>query len=149
MECTSTRRRARPTGPASPPPTPPAPPPPPHLPPPPSMRGQASLLLLVLAACRAAPIPPESRYPAGTALTAKYETLDGSRIRYIEAGTGPAVLFFHGFGASLYAWRNTLPPVAAAGFRAIAFDNRGFGFADKPAHGYGNADYTRLVVAFL
>src|SRR6266849_1054974 len=149
MECTSTRRRARPTGPVSPSPPPPppgpaGPPPPPHLAPPPSMRGQASLLLLVLAACRAAPIPPESRYPAGTSLTAKYVTLDGSRIRYIEAGTGPAVLFIHGFGASLYAWRHTLPPVAAAGFRAIAYDNRGFGFSDKPqgAGAYDNAAYT-------
>ncbi|HYS20701.1 MAG TPA: alpha/beta hydrolase [Gemmatimonadales bacterium] len=115
------------------------------------MRGQASLLLLVLAACRATPIPPESRYPAGTGLTAKYVTLDGSRIRYIEAGTGPAVLFIHGLGASLYAWRHTLPPVAAAGFRAIAYDNRGFGFSDKPqgAGGYDNAAYTRLALALL
>lgn len=113
------------------------------------MRGRAPLLLLLLGACRAAPIPPESRYPAGTGLTAKYVTLDGSRIRYVEAGTGPAVLFIHGFGASLYAWRHTLPPVAAAGFRAIAYDNRGFGFSDKPASGYSNAAYTRLVVALL
>jgi pimeloyl-ACP methyl ester carboxylesterase len=113
------------------------------------MRGQASLLLLVLGACRAAPIPPDSRYPAGTALTAKYVMLDGSRIRYVEDGTGPVVLFIHGFGASLYAWRRTLPRVAAAGFRAIAYDNRGFGFSDKPPGGYDNAADTRLVLALL
>jgi pimeloyl-ACP methyl ester carboxylesterase len=113
------------------------------------MKGRAPLLLLLLGACRAAPIPPESRYPAGTGLTAQYVTLDGSRIRYVEAGTGPAVLLIHGFGASLYAWRHTLRPVAAAGFRAIAYDNRGFGFSDKPPHGYSNAAYTRLALALL
>jgi pimeloyl-ACP methyl ester carboxylesterase len=113
------------------------------------MRGRAPLLVLLLGACRAAPIPPESRYPAGTGLIAKYVTVDGSRIRYVEVGTGPAVLFIHGFGASFYAWRHTLPPVAAAGFRAIAYDNRGFGFSDKPAHGYSNAAYTRLALALL
>ena len=113
------------------------------------MRSLPTLLVLLVAACRATPIPPQSRYPAGTDLTAKYVTVDGSRIRYVEAGTGPAVVFIHGFGASLYTWRHTLPPVAAAGFRAIAFDNRAFGFSDKPAHGYTNADYTRLVLALL
>jgi len=113
------------------------------------MRGRCALLLLLGGACRAAPIPPGFRYPAGTDLPAKYVTVDGSRIRYVEAGTGPAVVFIHGLGASLYAWRHTVPAAAAAGFRAIAFDNRGFGFSDKPAHGYANADYTRLLLAFL
>ena len=113
------------------------------------MSGRRTLPLLLLAACRATAIPVESRYPAGTAFTARYVTVDGSRIRYVEGGAGPAVVFIHGFGASLYTWRRTLPAVAAAGFRAIAFDNRGFGFSDKPAHGYANADYTRLVLGFL
>jgi len=104
---------------------------------------------LALAACRATPIPVAARYPAGTGLAARYLTVDGSRIRYVESGSGPAVLFIHGIGASVYTWRYTLPAVAAAGYRAIAFDNRGFGLSDKPAHGYGNADYTRLVLGVM
>jgi pimeloyl-ACP methyl ester carboxylesterase len=31
----------------------------------------------------------------------------------------------------------------------VAFDNKGFGFSDKPAHGYSNADYARLVLALI
>ena len=31
----------------------------------------------------------------------------------------------------------------------LAFDNRGAGFSEKPAHGYGNADYVRLLIAFM
>jgi pimeloyl-ACP methyl ester carboxylesterase len=59
------------------------------------------------------------------------------------------VLFLHGLGASIYTWRKNLAPVESAGFRVVAFDNRGFGFSDKPAAGYSNADYARLVVALM
>jgi pimeloyl-ACP methyl ester carboxylesterase len=100
-------------------------------------------------ACRAAPLPPEQRYPAGTMFRAQYRVIDGIRLRIVDSGRGTAVVFLHGLGASMYSWRKTLPPVAAAGYRVIAIDNRGFGFSDKPAHGYTNAEYARLVVALL
>lgn len=49
----------------------------------------------------------------------------------------------------MYAWRGNLAPVESAGFRVIAFDNRGFGSSDKPAHGYSNAEYERILIAFM
>ncbi|HEX9244803.1 MAG TPA: alpha/beta fold hydrolase, partial [bacterium] len=104
---------------------------------------------LALVACRAAPLPPEARWPAGTPLAAHTRVIDGTRIRYIDAGAGPAVVLIHGFAASMYAWRHTIPPLVAAGYRVVAFDDRGFGFSDRPATGYANADYVRLVVALL
>src|SRR3989441_911291 len=73
----------------------------------------------------------------------------GTRIRSIDAGTGPPVVFLHGLGASLYTWRHILPPIMQAGFRVIAFDNRGFGESEKPPTGYRNADYERLATALL
>jgi len=76
-------------------------------------------------------------------------TVGGTTLRYIDGGRGTAVVFLHGLGASMYAWRKNLEPVAAAGYRVIAFDNRGFGFSDKPATGYDNASYARLTVALL
>jgi pimeloyl-ACP methyl ester carboxylesterase len=105
--------------------------------------------VLLLAGCRAAAIPAARRFPAGTEFTARSVTLEGTRIRYIDAGRGPAVLFLHGLGASMYAWRKNLAPIQAAGFRVIALDTRGFGFSDKPATGYANAAYARLTVALL
>jgi pimeloyl-ACP methyl ester carboxylesterase len=105
--------------------------------------------LLGFAGCRAAPIPPEQRYPAGTPFRAQYRVIDGTPIRMIDTGAGTPVVFIHGIGASIYGWRHEIPAVVAAGYRVIAFDNRGFGFSGKPARGYGNADYTRLVVALL
>ena len=100
-------------------------------------------------ACRSATIPAANRFPAGTGFTARHVTVDGTRLRYVDEGRGPPVVFLHGLGASMYAWRKNLAPVAAAGYRVIAFDDRGFGFSDKPPTGYDNTAYARLTVALL
>ena len=102
-----------------------------------------------LGACRADPIAPAQRYPAGTPFTVKYAIVDGSRIRYIDTGTGPAVVLIHGLAASIYSWRHTILPVAHEGYRVIAFDNRGFGFSDKPTTRYSNAAYVGLLFELL
>jgi len=109
------------------------------------------LLLAVgaLAGCRTAPLPEAQLFPAGTEFTARYLLVDLTRIRYIDAGHGAPVVFLHGLGASMYAWRKNLAAVAAAGFRVIAFDNRGFGLSDKPPAPYDNAAYAHLVVTLM
>ena len=65
----------------------------------------------------------------------KYVTVDGLRLRYVEEGRGPAVLFLHGasLGSSADVFLRNLGPLARAGFRAIAFDQPGFGLSDVPA----------------
>ncbi|MFE9537395.1 alpha/beta fold hydrolase [Streptomyces sp. NPDC006691] len=55
------------------------------------------------------------------------------RIHLVEQGTGPLVLLVHGFPESWYSWRHQLPVLAAAGFRAVALDVRGYGRSSKPA----------------
>lgn len=47
-------------------------------------------------------------------------------------GEGPPVIFCHGFPGLWYSWRKQLPAVAEAGFRAIAFDQRGYGGSSRP-----------------
>jgi pimeloyl-ACP methyl ester carboxylesterase len=49
-----------------------------------------------------------------------------------EQGEGQAVVFCHGFPELAYSWRHQLPAVAAAGFRAIAPDQRGYGGSTRP-----------------
>ncbi|WP_030607333.1 alpha/beta fold hydrolase [Streptomyces sclerotialus] len=56
----------------------------------------------------------------------------GGRIHLVEQGTGPLVLFLHGFPESWYSWRHQLPAVAAAGYRAVAIDVRGYGRSSAP-----------------
>ncbi len=59
---------------------------------------------------------------------------DGVSIRVAESGDGsaPVVLLVHGWGASMYMWRDWFAPLAAAGRRAIAIDLPGHGMSDKP-----------------
>jgi pimeloyl-ACP methyl ester carboxylesterase len=65
----------------------------------------------------------------------KFVTVDGLTLRYIEEGEGPAVLLLHGasLGSSADVFIRNLTPLARAGFRAIAFDQPGFGLSDVPA----------------
>jgi pimeloyl-ACP methyl ester carboxylesterase len=57
---------------------------------------------------------------------------NGINMRIAEAGEGPLVLLLHGFPESWYSWRHQLPELAAAGFHAVAPDQRGYCGADKP-----------------
>jgi pimeloyl-ACP methyl ester carboxylesterase len=53
--------------------------------------------------------------------------VNGIRYSFLEAGEGPVVLFVHGFPELGYSWRHQLVALAAAGYRAVAPDLRGFG----------------------
>ncbi|NEB74833.1 alpha/beta hydrolase [Streptomyces sp. SID14478] len=55
------------------------------------------------------------------------------RTHLVEQGTGPLVLLVHGFPESWYSWRRQLPALAAAGYRAVAVDVRGYGRSSRPA----------------
>jgi pimeloyl-ACP methyl ester carboxylesterase len=52
--------------------------------------------------------------------------------RYAEIGSGPLVLFCHGWPESWYSWRHQLTAVSGAGFRCVAPDMRGYGGSDAP-----------------
>jgi pimeloyl-ACP methyl ester carboxylesterase len=56
-------------------------------------------------------------------------------VRVAESGSpdAPAVLLVHGWGASIYMWRDWFAPLAASGYRAVALDLPGHGLSDKPA----------------
>ena len=107
------------------------------------------LLLVAGFGCRATAIPESRRFPAGTAFAAREIQVERTRIRYVETGQGLPVVLIHGLGASLYAWRKNLAPIAAVGYRVIALDLPGFGFSDKPASGYDNESYVRVTLALL
>ena len=57
---------------------------------------------------------------------------NGINMRIAEAGEGPLVLLLHGFPELWYSWRHQLPALAAAGYRAVAPDVRGYGGTDAP-----------------
>jgi pimeloyl-ACP methyl ester carboxylesterase len=57
---------------------------------------------------------------------------NGLDMAVYEQGEGPAVVFLHGFPELAFSWRHQLPALAAAGFRAIAPDQRGYGRTTVP-----------------
>lgn len=64
------------------------------------------------------------------------ETRDGTRLYAKSWGDGPAVVLIHGWPLSGDSWDPVSHALADAGFRAIAYDRRGFGRSDQPSGGY-------------
>ncbi len=62
----------------------------------------------------------------------KFVTTNGIRMHYVEQGAGPLVVLCHGWPESWYSYRHQIPALAAAGFRVVAPDQRGYGQTDKP-----------------
>jgi pimeloyl-ACP methyl ester carboxylesterase len=80
----------------------------------------------------------------------KFVQVDGLRIRYLEEGSGPAVILLHGasLGSSADVWERNLPPLARHGLKAIAFDQPGFGLSDNPKD-YSVAYRRRFILQFM
>lgn len=55
------------------------------------------------------------------------------RLHWVQAGEGPLVVLLHGFPEFWYGWRKQIPALAAAGFRVVAPDLRGYNLSEKPA----------------
>jgi pimeloyl-ACP methyl ester carboxylesterase len=71
--------------------------------------------------------------------------------RVLEAGAGDrTVVLVHGLGARADRWSRTLPAVAQAGYRAVAADLPGHGFADKDgAFAHGVPGYAAFLLGLL
>jgi len=65
--------------------------------------------------------------------------VNGIRMHATTTGQGPTVLLLHGFPDTHIVWRKQVGVLAAAGFRVLAPDLRGYGRTDAPG---GIMDYT-------
>jgi pimeloyl-ACP methyl ester carboxylesterase len=66
--------------------------------------------------------------------TAQTRTLsvNGIQMHIAELGTGPLVICCHGWPELGYSWRHQMPALAAAGYRVVVPDMRGFGKTEAP-----------------
>src|SRR4051794_5780783 len=73
-------------------------------------------------------------------------TTNGVTLHAVAAGPtdGPLVILLHGFPEFWYGWRHQIEPLAAAGFRVLAPDQRGYNLSSKPE---GLRAYTLDVLA--
>jgi len=77
--------------------------------------------------------------------------LKGVELATIDMGVGDAVILIHGFPELAYSWRHQVPALATAGFRAIAYDQRGYGGSSKPetVESYGLATLAADAIGLL
>ena len=57
---------------------------------------------------------------------------NGIELHVTEAGSGPPVVLCHGFPELGLSWRHQMKPLAAAGYRVLAPDQRGYGRSSRP-----------------
>ncbi|KAL3920546.1 MAG: hypothetical protein SGILL_003211 [Bacillariaceae sp.] len=79
----------------------------------------------------------------------QFLTVLGSKLAYVEAGSGDPILFLHGNPTSKYLWRNIMPYLEKQG-HVVALDLIGMGESDKPENlSYRFKDHYSFVEAFI
>lgn len=92
-------------------------------------------LLLPVPALRDA-VPPQQLADSDSLFTG----VDGLQVHYKVSGGGePALVLLHGFGASVFSWRDVMEPLGEVG-TVIAFDRPGFGLTSRPMPGEWNGE---------
>jgi haloalkane dehalogenase len=74
--------------------------------------------------------------------------IHGSKIHYIDEGSGDPIVFLHGNPTSSYLWRNIIPYLIPHA-RCIAPDLIGMGKSDKPDLNYRFFDHSKYVEEFI
>jgi len=122
------------------------------------------LLLILLVIPLLIPVPPlEGSVPPEQLADpdSRFVEINGLQVHYKIAGQGePVLVLLHGFGASVFSWREVMEPLAeslASEIRTvIAFDRPAFGLTERPLPGqwegessYGAENQVELTVGLL
>jgi epoxide hydrolase 4 len=91
------------------------------------MAGRIPLLLIAAAAYALAATPPT------TPMKDQYASVNGIRLHYVESGSGPLIIFLHGFPEFWYEWKDQLAEFGKD-HHAVAPDMRGYNLSEKPAN---------------
>jgi pimeloyl-ACP methyl ester carboxylesterase len=59
-------------------------------------------------------------------------SIGGIQLNVLDEGNGPPVVLCHGFPELAFSWRRQVPTLAAAGYRVLAPDMRGYGRSSAP-----------------
>ena len=101
-------------------------------------------VLLALAAAAGSPVGAEGQTAPGRATSAGGSGVEGAMtqiaigeytfdVRAAGPEDGEVVILLHGFPQTSYEWRHQIRALAAAGFRAVAPDQRGYSPGARPA----------------
>ena len=96
------------------------------------MRCRIVLAVLLISAFMGA---QESAWAQTQIESGHFKTSDGVQLHYLEAGSGPTLVFVPGWTMPAEIWDPQIRHFAAT-HRVVALDPRGHGRSEKPAHGY-------------
>ncbi len=71
--------------------------------------------------------------------TPRFARVNASRMHYVDEGEGAPVVLLHGNPTWGFLWRDTIPPLLAAGCRVIVPDMIGFGLSEKPSREHAHS----------
>ncbi|MEI6510084.1 MAG: alpha/beta hydrolase [bacterium] len=104
----------------------------------------AILLLLFVVIPYFIPVPPLAGLVAAEQLAdadSQFAEVAGLRFHYKLKGAGePFIVLLHGFGASLYSWRDVMEPLSRLG-TVLAYDRPAFGLTARPLVWTGENPY--------
>jgi haloalkane dehalogenase len=79
----------------------------------------------------------------------RYVEIEGSRVHFVDEGTGPTLLFLHAAPAWSFIYRNFIVELRGR-FRCVALDYPGFGLsAAREGYGYTLAEHFEIVEKFI
>ncbi|OAR22151.1 alpha/beta hydrolase [Streptomyces sp. ERV7] len=96
-----------------------------------------------------APVVPENAELAQSLdgdFQSKFADVNGTRLHYVEGGTGDLVVLLHGWPETWWAFRKLMPQLAEH-YKVVAVDHRGIGIPDelKPSDGFTKKNMARDV----
>jgi pimeloyl-ACP methyl ester carboxylesterase len=95
-----------------------------------------ALAVLVLLTGSVISTSAEVATPASAVIHDAYAAVPGARLFYVDSGgDGIPVVFLHAATGTTNSWQFQIPAFTAAGYRAIAFDRRGWGRTVVEANG--------------
>jgi pimeloyl-ACP methyl ester carboxylesterase len=96
------------------------------------MRRALRIPTLALLSTLAAPVWAADAVDVWDEVEHHFAQNQGVKIHYVTLGSGPTVLFLHGFPDFWYSWRDQMAALSGD-FRTAAIDLRGYNQSDQPA----------------
>ncbi len=93
-----------------------------------------ALILIIPLIIALPPLPDLAAVETLADADSQFIEINGLKVHYKQAGSGPALVLLHGFGASTFSWREVIQPLAAA-HTVIAYDRPAFGLTSRPLPG--------------
>jgi pimeloyl-ACP methyl ester carboxylesterase len=90
----------------------------------------------------------QTQLPWAPDIPVAYLTVNGTRIRYLATGSGPALVLLHTLRTQLDMFQKVIPQLAGR-FRVYALDYPGHGHSDAPEADYAAGFFVETVAEFL